>query len=95
MKANELLAQILRKGKAELSLGRHLDASQSFHQGLQLAPENQAQDVSEGVSSVSGVDHRDPWQLKIINLCRLLMPCKVIGENGTAEVRDSASRAFS
>eukprot|EP00435_Cladocopium_sp_Y103_P061814 s39_g23.t1 len=31
----------LEKGKAEMGLGRALDAAQSFHQGLQLAPEHQ------------------------------------------------------
>ena len=31
-----------RKGKAEMVLGRAMDAAQSFHQGLQLAPEHQA-----------------------------------------------------
>ncbi|CAK9081580.1 E3 ubiquitin-protein ligase TOM1-like [Durusdinium trenchii] len=30
-----------RKGKAELALGRLIDAAQSFHQGLQLAPDHQ------------------------------------------------------
>ncbi|CAK9072930.1 unnamed protein product [Durusdinium trenchii] len=31
----------LPKGKAELALGRLIDAAQSFHQGLQLAPDHQ------------------------------------------------------
>eukprot|EP00913_Durusdinium_trenchii_P016695 g15694.t1 len=31
----------LEKGKAELALGRLIDAAQSFHQGLQLAPDHQ------------------------------------------------------
>ena len=45
-----------RKGKAEMGLGRALDAAQGFHQGLQLAPEPQAR---HGVTRGAG-DGRNP-----------------------------------